>query len=161
MQGYLKLYSLFIGLIVTIMITCDTMVYKVFNIYGLKITASGIVFSLYFLISTIITEVYGYKLSVRAVWIMFSCQTLYVLILNSASVIQIGNNELASNYYHLYHEFWRVMVGTWISVPVSYFINGFIISKMKVIFFWEIFFHKILDRFYVYSGSIVTYSISN
>ncbi|SMG55557.1 hypothetical protein SAMN03159353_101880 [Cedecea sp. NFIX57] len=142
MQGNIKLYSLFIGLIVTIMITCDTLVYKVFNIYGLKITASGIVFSLYFLISTIITEVYGYKLSVRAVWIMVLCQTLYVLILNSISVIQPENNELASNYYHLYHEFWRVMVGTWISVPVSYFINGFIISKMKVVFSGKYFFMR-------------------
>lgn len=34
MQGNLKLYGLFVGLTVTIMITCDTLVYKVFDIYG-------------------------------------------------------------------------------------------------------------------------------
>lgn len=140
MQGNLKLYGLFVGLTVTIMITCDTLVYKVFDVYGFKITASGIVFSLCFLISTLLTEVYGYKLSVRAVWIMVLCQTLYVVILNVSSVIQPNNNTIASNYYYLYHEFWRVMIGTWISVPVSYFVNGFIISKMKIVFSGKYFF---------------------
>jgi hypothetical protein len=39
-SGY-KLYGLFVGLTVTIMIVCDTLVYKVIDIYGFKITASG------------------------------------------------------------------------------------------------------------------------
>lgn len=140
MQGNLKLYGLFVGLTVTIMITCDTLVYKVFDVHGLKITASGIVFSLCFLISTLLTEVYGYKLSVRAIWIMVICQSLYVIILNLAAVIQPEGNAIASGYYYLYHEFWRVMIGTWVSVPVSYFVNGFIISKMKIVFSGKYFF---------------------
>ncbi len=93
------------------MITCDTLVYKVFDIYGFKITASGIVFSLCFLIS-LLTEVYGYKLSVRAIWIMVFCQSLYVIILNLSAAIQPENNDIATHYYSLYHEFWRVMIGT-------------------------------------------------
>ncbi|MGL9724186.1 VUT family protein [Sodalis sp. (in: enterobacteria)] len=116
-----KLYGLFVGLTVTIMITCDTLVYKTLDIYGLKITASGIIFSLCFLFSTILTEVYGYKLSVRAVWIMVFCQSIYVVLLNLAAVIQADNSDISRNYYTLYYEFWRVMVGTWMSVPVSYF----------------------------------------
>ncbi|MDN0030912.1 VUT family protein, partial [Serratia marcescens] len=109
MQGNLKLYGLFVGLTVTIMITCDTLVYKVFDIYGFKITASGIVFSLCFLISTLLTEVYGYKLSVRAIWIMVFCQSLYVIILNLSAVIQPENNDIGLapifpyTFYHLTH----------------------------------------------------------
>ena len=72
MQGNLKLYGLFVGLTVTIMITCDTLVYKVFDIYGFKITASGIVFSLCFLISTLLTEVYGYSRARRVIWVGFA-----------------------------------------------------------------------------------------
>lgn len=135
-----KLYGLFVGLTVTIMITCDTLVYKTLDIYGLKITASGIIFSLCFLFSTILTEVYGYKLSVRAVWIMVFCQSIYVVLLNLAAVIQADNSDISRNYYTLYYEFWRVMVGTWISVPVSYFLNGYVISKMKIHFKGKLFF---------------------
>jgi len=129
-----KFYGLLTGLAVTIMITCDTLVYKVFDIYQLKITASGIIFSLCFLISTILAEVYGYRLAIRTVWIMVFCQTIYVILLNICSIIQTDRYPISSHYYALYHEFWRVMIGSWISVPVSYFINGFIISKLKIFF---------------------------
>lgn len=63
MNSSYKLYGFFVGLTVTIMITCDTLVYKVFDIYQFKITASGIIFSLCFLISTILAEVYGYRMA--------------------------------------------------------------------------------------------------
>ncbi|WP_158302442.1 VUT family protein [Sodalis glossinidius] len=86
------------------------------------------------------TEVYGHKLGVRAVWIMVFCQTVYVVLLNVAAVIQTDNSDISRNYYSLYHEFWWVMVGTWISVPVSYFLNGFLISKMKIHFMGKLFF---------------------
>jgi len=134
-----KFYGLLTGLAVTIMITCDTLVYKVFDIYQLKITASGIIFSLCFLISTILAEVYGYRLAVRTVWIMVFCQTIYVILLNICSLIQTDRYPISSHYYALYHEFWRVMIGSWISVPVSYFINGFIISKLKIAFYGKLF----------------------
>lgn len=78
MSSY-KLYSFLTGLTVTIMITCDTLVFKVLNFYSLKITASGIIFSLCFVLLTLLTEVYGYKLATKATWIMIFCQSIYVL----------------------------------------------------------------------------------
>ncbi|MCW2478559.1 VUT family protein [Candidatus Symbiopectobacterium sp. NZEC135] len=140
MRSDLKLYGLFVGLNVTIMVTCDTLVYKVYEIGDFKITASGIVFSFCFLFSTLLTEVYGYRLAVRSIWIMVFCQSLYVILLNINALIQINNNEISKHYYGLYYDFWRVMIGSWLSVPISYFINGFIISKMKVIFSGQWFF---------------------
>jgi uncharacterized PurR-regulated membrane protein YhhQ (DUF165 family) len=124
-----KLYGFFIGLTVTIMITCDTLVYRVFDIFGLNITASGIIFSLCFLISTIMTEVYGYRLSVINIWIVVFCQSLFVSLIYLSSIIQPDYNNISAGYNFLFQDFWRVMIGSWVSVPVSYFINGFIISK--------------------------------
>ena len=124
---------------VTIMITCDTLVYKIIDFYGFKLTASGIIFSMCYLISTITTEVYGYKKGVRIIWIMLLCQTFYVVAINSAAIVQRHNNEVAGHYHELFHEFWRVMVGTWISVPASYFCNSFVISKLKIFFLGRLF----------------------
>lgn len=133
-QEHYKLYGLIVGLTVTIMIVCDTLVYKALDIYGFKITASGIIFSLCYLLSTISTEVYGYKLGGRTVWIIVICQTVFVLLINVAAIIQVDQNTIAKNYYALFNEFWRVMVGTWISVPASYFCNGVIVSRLKIYF---------------------------
>lgn len=140
-QSY-KLYGLIVGLTVTIMIVCDTLVYKVIDIYGFKITASGIIFSLCYLLSTISTEVYGYKLGGRTVWIIVICQSLFVILINVAAVIQTESNSISMHYYGLFNEFWRVMIGTWISVPASYFCNGFIVSKMKIYFNGKYFFMR-------------------
>lgn len=144
MDSTYKLYSFITGLTVTIMITCDSLVFKVLDVFGFKITASGIVFSLCFLLSTLLTEVYGYKLATRSVWIMVICQSIYTGILNIFAIIQVSNNEISYAYGVLYHDFWRVMIGTWISVPVSYFINGFIISRMKIFFTGRYFFFRYL-----------------
>lgn len=157
-----RLYGFFVGLNVTIMITCDTLVYKVFDIGGFFITASGIIFSLCFLISTLLTEVYGYRLAIRSVWIMVICQTIYVLLLNLTSVLQYDKNEISKGYYLLYGDFWRVMVGTWVSVPVSYFLNGVVISKMKILFSGKCFLCRyILGSFLTQGALLVTaYPIS-
>jgi uncharacterized integral membrane protein (TIGR00697 family) len=129
-----KLYGLFVGLTVTIMVVCDTVMFKVFDIDGFKITASGIIFSLFYLLSTISTEVYGYKLGGRTVWIVVLCQTIYVFLINVCAVIQVESNEFAKNYHALFNDFWRVTVATWISMPASYFCNSLLISKLKIYF---------------------------
>lgn len=105
MSSSYKPYRLLVGLNVTIMITCDTLVYKVFDLYQFKITASGMIFSLCFLFSSILTEVYGYRMAVRSVWIMVFCQSVYVMLLYVSSVIQVGNYPISSSYYALHHEF--------------------------------------------------------
>ncbi len=43
MRSDLKLYGLFVGLNVTIMVTCDKLVYKVYEIGDFKITVSRII----------------------------------------------------------------------------------------------------------------------
>lgn len=157
-----KYYGLFVGLNVTIMITCDTLVYKTIDIFQLKITASGIIFSLAFIFSTLITEVYGYKLAARSIWIMMICQTVYVLLLNIICHIDSDNNSFSKSYYIIYNDLWRVMIGTWISVPVSYFLNGIIISRMKIIFSGRCFFVRYLMASVCTHGSLLltSYPIS-
>lgn len=129
-----RLYGLIVGLSVTIMIVSDTLIYKTVDVHGLKITASGIVFSLCFLLSTISTEVYGYRLGGRTVWVFVSCQTMFAVLINIFAVIQPDGNQIAKQYYFLFHDFWRVMLAVWASVPTAYFCNGFIVSKLKIYF---------------------------
>ena len=134
MRENYKLYGLFVGLTATIMVTCDTLVYRVYDIHSLKITASGIIFSICFLLSTITTEVYGYKLGGRVVWIIVICQSLFCALINLSSIYQVNENELSPHYYALFGDFWHVMIGTWVSVPASYFCNSIIISRLKIYF---------------------------
>ncbi|MBD2809810.1 VUT family protein [Xenorhabdus sp. Vera] len=150
-----KYDSLFISLSVTIMITCDVLVYKTLDFDGFKITFSGILFSFYFLISTIQTEVYGYRQGVKTVWIMVLCQSIFVMVIFAASHAQPENNEISMNFRSLFGEFWRVMVGTWISVPISYFINGFVISSLKKVFLGRFFFIRYIIASMITQASLL------
>lgn len=151
-----KLYGLIVGLTVTIMITCDTLVYKVIDLNGFKITASGIIFSLSYLLSTISTEVYGYKLGGRAVWIVISCQAVFVILVNIAVLIpDTSPGTIGGHFYAIYHEFWRVMIGTFISVPASYFCNSFIVSKCKLYFHGRFFIVRYLFSSMVAQGVLL------
>ncbi len=150
-----KYDSLFISLSVTIMITCDVLVYKTLDFDGFKITFSGILFSFYFLISTIQTEVYGYRQGVKTVWIMVLCQSIFVMVIFAASHTQPENNEISMNFRSLFGEFWRVMVGTWISVPISYFINGFVISSLKKVFLGRFFFIRYIIASMITQASLL------
>ncbi|WP_340619808.1 VUT family protein [Xenorhabdus siamensis] len=157
-----KYNSLFISLSVTIMITCDVLVYKTLDFYGLKITFSGILFSFYFLISTVQTEVYGYRQGVKTVWIMVLCQSIFVMVIFIASHTQPENNQISMNFKSLFGEFWRVMVGTWTSVPISYFINGFVISSLKKVFLGRFFFLRYIIASMITQASLLlsSYPIS-
>ena len=128
MNSLYKLYGLFVGLTITIMITYSTLVYKVFDICQLRITTSEIIFPLYFLILTVLSKAYDYRVTVKSIWIMVFCQSIYVILLHLCSITQTDNYLISPHYYALYHKFWRVMIGTWTSVPVSYFINDLINS---------------------------------
>ena len=135
-----KLYGLIVGLTVTIMVVCDTLVYKVIDFYGFKITASGIIFSFSYILSTISTEVYGYKLGGRTVWIVILCQSIFVILINLAVLIpETSPGTIGGHFYSIYNEFWKVMIATWISVPASYFCNGYLVSKLKLYFHGKFF----------------------
>lgn len=150
-----KLYGLIVGLTITIMLTCDTLVYKSINIYNFKITASGIIFSFCYVLSTISTEVYGYKLGGRTIWIIVICQPVFILSICAASSIQSDSNQISQHYYALFNEFWKVMVGTWISVPASYFCNGFIVSKMKIFFNGKLFIVRYIFSAFMAQGILL------
>ncbi|WP_340610340.1 VUT family protein [Xenorhabdus stockiae] len=157
-----KYNYLFISLSVTIMITCDVLVYKTLDFYGLKITFSGILFSFYFLISTVQTEVYGYRQGVKTVWVMVLCQSIFVMVIFIASHSQPDNNQISMNFRELFGEFWRVMIGTWASVPISYFINGFVISTLKKVFLGRFFFIRYIIASMITQASLLlsSYPIS-
>ena len=65
----LKLYGLLVGLIIIIMALCDALTFKAVRIDGYNFAASGLIYSFSFFLLSITTEVYGYKLAGRIIWI--------------------------------------------------------------------------------------------
>lgn len=158
----LKLYAVFIGLTVIIMAMCDTLIFKVIDIFGYDFAASGIIYSFSFFIASIMTEVYGYKLAGRVVWIQFLCHILFILTVNLFVLIPPSPNVSATNkdfsYLELYHNYWHVLLGSCIAMPTAYFINDLVLSKLKIYLYGKAFILRFIFSNFFGSAVLVTIS---
>lgn len=127
-----KYYGLLVGFLVSILITCDALSFKVINLFGYDLAATGILFSFSFPVAAIATEVYGYKLAVRIVWIQICSQAFFIVLVSGIIRLSSQHDPMAKLYLDLYGGLWRVLLAATIAVPISYFINDFLMSIIKI-----------------------------
>src|SRR5262245_38051481 len=119
----LKLYAPLIGLMISVLLICDSLAFKVITINGFDFAVSGLIFPFGFLLASVITEVYGYALAGRIIWAQILCQASFILTVNLFVLLPSSNKSLNDSYFILYHEFWRVLFGSSTAVITAYFIN--------------------------------------
>lgn len=154
----LRFYGLMIGFSITIMMSCDTLAFKVIHIYSFDFAASGLIYSLNFMLSSIITEVYGYNLAGRVIWVQLICHFLFIGLINF--IVLLPSPERSSThllYFNLFNNMWHILLGC-IAMPTAYFINDIIVSKLKINLYGQ----KFIRRFLISSiiGSAVLVLIS-
>jgi queuosine precursor transporter len=157
-----KLYGLFVGLMVTVILACDAVVFKEVSIFGRHIVASGMIFPLSFMIACIATEVYGYKVAGTLIWIQVVCEFIFVAIISI--VIRLPPHvspETSVLYYSLYHNIWHILLAGTLAAPSSYFANDFIISKVKIYMYGRFFIFRYFLSCLISKGVLVliTYPI--
>lgn len=129
----LRLYAPLIGLMISILLICDTLAFKVIVIKGHDFAVSGLIFPLGFLLASVITEVYGYALAGRIIWVQMLCQATFILTVNLFVIMpSSGDSLVTAHYFYIYHQFWHVLLGSTCAVVAAYFINDIMMSKLKI-----------------------------
>lgn len=155
----LKLYGLFVGLSITIMLLCDTLAFKVIRINGYDFAASGLIYSFSFFLASIATEVYGYNLAGRIIWIQLLSHVTFIMVITL--LIRLPSPPTSVKhpiYFDLYHDLWRVLIGSCIAIPFAYFVNDFIISKMKIYMYGKVFILRFLSSSIIGNAILVAIS---
>jgi len=118
---------------ITILLICDALAFKVVSVNGCDFAASGLIFPLGFLLASIITEVYGFALAGRIIWVQLMCQALFILMINLFVLLPSPKGSSATlHYLNLYQNLWHVLIASTIAVVFAYFINDIIMSKLKI-----------------------------
>jgi uncharacterized integral membrane protein (TIGR00697 family) len=128
-----KLYNILSTAAITIMLSCDCLAFSTVDIFGFRLAASGFIFPASFFVLSIITNSYGYKMAGRVIWSMMGAQLTFILVVTS--VVHLSTPDVSIKqqaYFTLYHDFWRVILASNIAVPLSYFVNDYLISKLKL-----------------------------
>ncbi len=121
--------------------TCFSMVITLANwfdprlvsVFGLVTDAGTLIFPLTFLLSDLITEVYGYKQARRAIWCGFLFNALFLvygqLVIHLPSPSFPTQNELFDNMLAINT---RIIIASFISYFLSEPLNSLLMAKLKI-----------------------------
>ncbi len=127
------------AIFITCLITANIIVVKPINLgislFGLPVSlpAAIIIFPLSYIVGDILTEVYGYRLARRVIWLGFLCNLIAVIaiwigrLLPPASVWE-GQKAYESTLGYVP----QILFASFLAYLVGEFSNSFILAKMKI-----------------------------
>jgi queuosine precursor transporter len=121
---------IFIGVLILSNLTCG----KIITIFGYHITSAILFFPFTYVISDIVTEVYGYNQSRRIIWRAFLANLIVVggamIVSNIPAAIQ---DETQRAFDLVYSINLRIFAASLIAYLCGELINSFILAKSKII----------------------------
>ena len=132
MKNY-KLLTLFLVLNVVFKILSDVTAGKIIDVFGYGVAVTVIYFPVVYIISDLMTEVYGYTVAKRILQytllssVLVAVFTQLMLIVPPAPFFQ--NNDAYKTVFGIVP---RVVIGGWIGVYVGDISNNYVMAKVKL-----------------------------
>lgn len=128
-------------LYMTIKLSTVVLIYKIISIGPFSASASTIIMPLWFVISDVIAEVYGYKIARQMIWLAIICQFLFAFV--CAGLISVSS-PLGWSHQEAYDQILgklpRVALASFLAIVIGAFLNAYAISKWKILlhgkYFW-------------------------
>lgn len=128
-----KLLGLLTALNITFQLISDASAGKIIDVLGYPVSITILYFPVVYIISDIMTEVYGYAQARRVLWLTMLCSVIagltYQLAVYFPPSAIFAQNEA---YQVVFGIIPRVLVGGWVAVIVGDFLNNYIMARMKV-----------------------------
>ncbi|TAK73482.1 MAG: VUT family protein [Gammaproteobacteria bacterium] len=135
-------YLLFLTMLyVSITLCSGVLTYRLVQLGPVYTQAGTLVVPLWFILSDIIAEVYGYRVAKKLVWFSFICQMLFgiacLLLINLPSPT-FSDNQAA--YLVVLGSFLHLTMSKFVAYMAGGFINIYLISRWKILlrgrYFW-------------------------
>ncbi len=131
------------SLVVSNIIAVRLIAVRFFGAIELTLPAAIVLFPIAYIVGDVLTEVYGYSATRRAIWIAFGCNLLAVIAIWLAGVLPAApfwtaqgiyeNPEQADQAYRAILGFApRLLLASFLAYLVGEFLNSYVLAKMKV-----------------------------
>jgi queuosine precursor transporter len=131
--GFSHAFVLLVALFISSLLAANIIAVKVVEIVGLVLPAAIIIFPLSYILSDVLTEVYGYDQARRVIWLGFLCNLIVVAATEAARVLP------AAPFWDGQHAFERILgytprllVASFLAYLLGEFANAFVLAKMKI-----------------------------
>ena len=121
------------ALFVTCLLTANTMATKLIIVGGVVLTAGIVVFPISYVVGDVLTEVWGYGVARRVIWLGFACNVVMVAAIWVAGEIPqapFGASQLA--YDEVLGQTPRILAASFAAYLVGELTNAFVLAKLKI-----------------------------
>jgi uncharacterized integral membrane protein (TIGR00697 family) len=121
------------ALFVTCLLAANTIAAKLIVVGGLVLSAAIVIFPVSYVVGDVLTEVWGYAVTRRVIWLGFGCNALMVL------AVWVGGELPAAPFWsgqaayeQILGQAPRILVASLAAYLVGEFANAFVLAKLKI-----------------------------
>ncbi|MFA5367645.1 MAG: queuosine precursor transporter [Dehalococcoidia bacterium] len=118
---------------ITCLITANIIAVKIIQFGGIFLPAAIIVFPISYIFGDILTEVYGYRMARKVIWLGFFCNLIAVLFIWLGGLLPSApfwENQAAYNTILGFVP--RIVAASFAAYLVGEFANSFVLAKLKI-----------------------------
>jgi uncharacterized integral membrane protein (TIGR00697 family) len=121
------------GLFVTVLIISNIVAVKLVSIGPLVVTAAIVLFPISYIVADVLTEVYGYAVARRTIWIGFLCNLVAVLAIMLGGLLPPASFWQQQEAYEAILGYSARLLGaSFVAYLGGEFLNAFVLAKLKV-----------------------------
>jgi len=121
------------AIFVTCLITANIISVKMISLGPFIVFAGVFVFPLSYIVGDVLTEVYGYRIARRVIWLGFGCNLIFVIFAWVGQVLPSPSAwELQEAYESILGYAPRLLAASFCGYLVGEFANSFILARMKI-----------------------------
>lgn len=129
-----KFLPLLTALYITFQLVSDVIANKIIQIGIFSCSVTVLYFPITYILSDVLTEVYGYSNARKVVWLTFLSSVLAGLMYQAIIIIPTSVSEsLNISMTNVLGSVPRILVGGWLAVWGGAFTNDYILAKLKII----------------------------
>lgn len=132
--GYSQWFVLVVAVFITSLVTANVMAVKLVGIFGLILPAGVLIFPVSYIFGDVLTEVYGYRVARRVIWLGFLCNLIAVV------AFWLGGLLPAASFWHGQSAYQtilgytpRLLAASFAAYLVGEFANSFVLAKLKIL----------------------------
>lgn len=118
---------------VTALITANVIAVKIISLGPFFAPAAVVIFPLSYIFGDVLTEVYGYQIARRVIWLGFFCNLIFVVFVWLGQILPAAPFwQDQSSYISILGFTPRLLVASLIGYFAGEFVNSFVLAKMKI-----------------------------
>ena len=122
------------AIFITCLITANIIAVKVISLGPFILPAAIFVFPLSYIFGGALTEVYGYRLARRVIWLGFACNLIFVIFVWVGQILPPAPFWTGQEAYESILGYTpRLLAASFLGYLAGEFVNSFILAKMKIL----------------------------